>query len=49
MIVLGSVQLWGDDYIDKEDNYRLADILLRWLLCEGDIELDMEREPDVMD
>jgi intraflagellar transport protein 52 len=49
MVVIGSVQIWSDDYIDKEGNYQLADILLRWLLSEGDVELDDEAEPDVME
>jgi intraflagellar transport protein 52 len=49
MVVLGSVQIWSDTYIDKEDNYRLADILLRWLLSEGDVDLSTDAEPDIME
>jgi intraflagellar transport protein 52 len=49
MVVLGSVQLLADSYIDKEDNYKLADILLRWLLSEGDVDLSTDAEPDVME
>ena len=37
--VLGSVDVFGDDWIDKEENSKLADIIFAWLLNE--VELDM--------
>lgn len=42
MVVLGSVEIFGDDWLDKEDNGKLADILISWLLDE--LELDVNRD-----
>lgn len=42
MVVLGSVEIFGDDWLDKEDNSKLADILVSWLLDE--LELDVNRD-----
>ena len=39
MLVIGSVELFSDDWIDKEENSKLCDVLMLWLL--GEIELDM--------
>lgn len=47
IVVLGSVRIWDDEYLDKEDNYKLSDILLKWLLSEGDVELEEVDEPDM--
>lgn len=37
--VLGSVEVFSDDWLDKEENTKLADLLLSWLL--GEVEYDM--------
>jgi len=39
MVVLGSVEIFGDEWLDKEENAKLCDVLFGWLL--NDIELDM--------
>ena len=49
IVVMGSVKVWADEYLDNEDNYKLSDILLKWLLGEGDIELEEVDEPDLSD
>ena len=42
LVVLGSTELFGDDWLDKEENGKLADLLFAWLL--GELELDMASE-----
>lgn len=42
LVVLGSTELFGDDWLDKEENGKLADLLFAWLL--GEVELDMASE-----
>mmetsp|Transcript_15855 Transcript_15855/g.21833 ORF Transcript_15855/g.21833 Transcript_15855/m.21833 type:complete len:532 (+) Transcript_15855:41-1636(+) len=42
LVVLGSAELFGDDWLDKEENAKLADLLFFWLL--GELELDMASE-----
>eukprot|EP00437_Effrenium_voratum_P024247 CAMPEP_0181410128 /NCGR_PEP_ID=MMETSP1110-20121109/7177_1 /TAXON_ID=174948 /ORGANISM="Symbiodinium sp., Strain CCMP421" /LENGTH=460 /DNA_ID=CAMNT_0023532661 /DNA_START=39 /DNA_END=1421 /DNA_ORIENTATION=- len=37
--VIGSVQMFGDDFLDCEKNRQLIDTLVRWLLRIGDCEL----------
>ena len=49
IMVIGSVEFMDDEYIDKDDNYKLSEILFKWLLEEGDIELDDSEEPDLSD
>lgn len=39
MIVLGSVDIFGDEWLDKEENAKLSDLLFSWLL--SDLEVDM--------
>lgn len=39
LIVLGSVEIFGDDWIDKEENSKLCDVLFSYLM--NDIEIDM--------
>jgi intraflagellar transport protein 52 len=39
LIVVGSVELFGDEWIDKEENAKLCDVLFSWLV--GDLEVDM--------
>lgn len=39
MVVIGSVEIFSDDWIDKDENSKLCDIIVSWLL--GDAELDM--------
>ena len=39
LVVLGSTDIFGDEWLDKEENSKLCDILFSWLL--SDIEVDM--------
>jgi len=39
LVVLGSVEIFGDEWIDKEENAKLCDVLFSWLL--NDVEIDM--------
>jgi intraflagellar transport protein 52 len=39
LIVLGSVEMFGDEWIDKEENSKLCDVLFSYLL--NDVEIDM--------
>ena len=36
VMVVGSGQLFGDEWLDKEENGKLADVLFRWLAHEKD-------------
>ena len=48
MVAIGSVEIFGDDWLDKEENSRLCDALVSWLLDEIDINLSQDRhEADV--
>lgn len=39
LIVIGGVELFGDDWLDKEENAKLCDVMFSWL--SGDLEVDM--------
>jgi len=45
LCVLGSVKIFEDAYIDKEQNSKLFDILIDWLF-NGDVELDLGFDDD---
>ncbi|CAD7962465.1 unnamed protein product [Amoebophrya sp. A25] len=40
LCVLGSVNIFSDDYIDKENNGKLCDLLIKWLTRSNDIEMN---------
>eukprot|EP01041_Mallomonas_annulata_P004914 gene4914-9802_t len=44
MVVLGSVEIFGDEWLDKEENAKLCDILFAWLLNETDIDMAADRQ-----
>jgi intraflagellar transport protein 52 len=44
LVVLGSVELFGDDWIDKEENSKLCDLLFAWLLNEVDLDMTSDRQ-----
>lgn len=44
MVVIGSVEIFADDWIDKEENSKLCDILLSWLLNESDLDMSSDRK-----
>eukprot|EP00604_Paraphysomonas_vestita_P002548 CAMPEP_0174818126 /NCGR_PEP_ID=MMETSP1107-20130205/750_1 /TAXON_ID=36770 /ORGANISM="Paraphysomonas vestita, Strain GFlagA" /LENGTH=527 /DNA_ID=CAMNT_0016029569 /DNA_START=242 /DNA_END=1829 /DNA_ORIENTATION=+ len=39
MVLIGSVDIFGDDWLDKEENAKLCDVVFTWLL--NDLEIDM--------
>jgi intraflagellar transport protein 52 len=50
MVVLGSVEIFSDDWIDKDENSKLCDILMAWLLGEADIDMTSDRnDADISD
>ena len=44
LVVLGSTEIFGDDWIDKEENVKLCDTLFSWLLDEVDIDMNSDRQ-----
>jgi intraflagellar transport protein 52 len=50
LLVCGSVSLFADDYLDKEDNSKLQDIFFRWLLHDDcDLDLGIDDDNDIQD
>lgn len=43
MIVLGSVDIFGDEWLDKEENSKLSDLLFSWLLSDLDVDMTSDR------
>jgi len=39
LAVIGSADMFGDDWIDKEENTRLCEVLVSWLLGSEEVEL----------
>jgi len=44
LVVLGSVEIFGDDWLDKEENAKLCDVLFSWLLGEVDLDTTSDRQ-----
>jgi hypothetical protein len=44
LVVLGSVEIFGDDWIDKEENSKICDMLFAWLLNEVDLDMSSDRQ-----
>lgn len=42
LCVVGSYQMFQDEYLDKEHNGKLADLLVRWLLGLSDCDLSFK-------
>mmetsp|Transcript_1100 Transcript_1100/g.3101 ORF Transcript_1100/g.3101 Transcript_1100/m.3101 type:complete len:446 (-) Transcript_1100:366-1703(-) len=51
MCVLGSSHIFEDGWFDKDENNKLADVLVKWLLKVGDVDMDPldTEEPEVAD
>ena len=45
-IVIGSTEIFSDDWIDKEENSKLCDILFSWLLDFAEIDMMTDRRDD---
>lgn len=43
LIVIGSVEIFGDDWLDKEENSKLCDVLFSWLLSEAELDMTSDR------
>jgi intraflagellar transport protein 52 len=39
LLVIGSVEVFSDDWLDKEENAKLCDVLFSWMV--GDLDVDM--------
>jgi intraflagellar transport protein 52 len=44
LVVIGSVEMFGDDWLDKEENGKICDLLFAWLLSEVDIDMTSDRQ-----
>lgn len=42
LLVMASTEVFGDEWLDKEENGKLCDMLVRWLLDEGSIKLQRQ-------
>jgi intraflagellar transport protein 52 len=44
MIVVGSVDLFSDDWLDKEENSKLCDVLVTYLMSDLEIDMTTDRQ-----
>ena len=44
LVVIGSVEIFGDDWLDKEENSKLCDVLFSWLLNETELDMTSDRQ-----
>ena len=44
LVVVGSVEMFGDDWLDKEENGKICDMLFSWLLNEVDLDMTSDRQ-----
>ena len=44
LLVLGSAEIFGDDWLDKEENAKVCDMLFSWLLNEAEFEMSSDRQ-----
>ncbi len=44
LAVLGSVDMFGDDWLDAEENNKLADMIFAWLLDEAELDMTSVRQ-----
>jgi len=42
--LIGSVEIFGDDWLDKEENHKLSDLIFAWLLNEAEFDMASERQ-----
>ena len=43
LVTLGSVDMFGDDWLDKEENAKLCDVVFSWLLSDIDVDMTTDR------
>lgn len=44
LVVIGSVEIFGDDWLDKEENGKVCDLLISWLLNDMELDLSSDRQ-----
>ena len=44
LVVMGSVEVFGDDWLDKEENAKICDLLFSWLLSEVELDVTSDRQ-----
>eukprot|EP00518_Triparma_eleuthera_P004722 CAMPEP_0182464112 /NCGR_PEP_ID=MMETSP1319-20130603/8279_1 /TAXON_ID=172717 /ORGANISM="Bolidomonas pacifica, Strain RCC208" /LENGTH=469 /DNA_ID=CAMNT_0024663727 /DNA_START=14 /DNA_END=1420 /DNA_ORIENTATION=+ len=47
VVLLGSAELFGDEYIDKEENGKMADVLVKYMVHEDGVKLERTRDPEL--
>ena len=47
VMVVSSLKLFSDEWIDKEENSKLADVLFRWLMQDKDVSLEARKESEI--
>mmetsp|Transcript_7828 Transcript_7828/g.14176 ORF Transcript_7828/g.14176 Transcript_7828/m.14176 type:complete len:515 (+) Transcript_7828:18-1562(+) len=47
IVLLGSAEIFGDEYIDKEENGKMADVLVKYMLHEDHVKLERTRDPEL--
>lgn len=43
LVAIGSVEIFSDDWLDKEENCKLCDLLFAWLLNETELDMTSDR------
>lgn len=43
LVVLGSVDMFADEWLEKEENVKLCDLLFAWLLNECELDMNSDR------
>lgn len=44
LVVFGSVDIFGDDWIEEQENSKICDLLISWLLNETDLDMTSDRQ-----
>lgn len=44
LVVFGSAEIFGDDWLDKDENGKLCDLLFAWLLNDIDLDMTSDRQ-----
>lgn len=44
LVVIGSTEIFGDDWLDKEENVKLCDTLFSWLMDEVELDMNSDRQ-----
>lgn len=44
IVLMGSVDIFGDEWFDKEENAKLCDVVFAWLLNETELDMTSDRQ-----